>query len=187
MTNRFEIGTTPISDLFVVTRLPLRDNRGFFERTFCRHDLAEAGVDWAPVQINRSHTSRKGVARGMHYQRPPHGEAKIVSCLKGRIFDVAIDLRKSSPTYRQWHGVELGGENHRSLVIPAGFAHGFQALTDNCELLYLHSAYYTPGSEAGINLLDKTINIEWPIAITEMSERDEALPSYFDDDEGIEP
>ena len=186
MTNRFEISSTPINDLFVVKRLPRYDNRGFFERTFCRNDLIEAGIDWTPMQINRSRTSRKGSARGMHYQRPPHSEAKIVSCLKGRIFDVAIDLRKTSPTFRQWHGVELSEENNLSMVIPIGFAHGFQALTNHCELLYLHSNIYSPGSEAGINLRDEIINIEWPIAITEVSERDENLPSFSADQKGAE-
>lgn len=128
------------------------------------------------VQINHTLTIRKGTVRGMHFQYPPHAEAKIVSCLSGKIFDVVLDIRRKSETFLHWHGEELSGENRQSLYIPEGFAHGFQALSDNCELLYLHTAPYTKNAEGAFNTIDPRLAIRWPLPITEMSERDKNHP-----------
>ena len=124
------------------------------------------------VQINHSRTTKVGAVRGMHFQRPPHAEMKLVRCLKGRVWDVAVDLRTDSPTFLQWHAEELSATNHRALLIPEGFAHGFQALSDGVELVYLHSAAYTKESEGGLNPKDARLSIAWPLAITELSGKD---------------
>ena len=137
------------------------------------------------VQINRSLTLRRGAVRGMHFQYPPHAETKIVSCLKGEIFDVAIDVRANSPTFLQWHGAILSAENCQSLLIPEGFAHGFQTLTDDCELLYLHTAPHTPQSEGALNAQDSRVGIAWPEPITEMSDRDQSHPQVSADFQGV--
>lgn len=124
------------------------------------------------AQINHTLTRMKGAVRGMHYQRPPHVEVKVVSCLHGEVFDVAVDLRRGSPTFLQWHGVVLSAANRRSLLIPEGFAHGFQALREDCELIYLHTAPYRPEAEEALNAEDPRLGIGWPLPITELSERD---------------
>jgi len=174
-----------LDGLVVVKRMKRRDERGFLERIYCNSELEAAGFGAPPVQINRTLTVDKGVARGLHYQIPPHAEKKLVSCLRGRVFDVAVDLRRNSPTFLQWHGEELSDENGAALAIPEGFAHGFQTLEENCEMLYLHSAAYAPHAEAGCNLLDKRLNIAWPLPIKSMSDRDAVLPSISDVFEGV--
>lgn len=185
MSGRFNIASTRLDGLKVVTRSPLQDPRGYLERLFCAHDLAEAGVDWTPVQVNRTFTRHKGVARGLHYQKPPHAEVKFVHCLRGGVFDVAVDLRRGSPTFGQWHGENLSAENGRALLIPQGFAHGFQTLTENVEMLYFHSAFYTSEGEAGLNLRDARLGIPWPLDIEETSERDAGLPRFTKTFEGL--
>lgn len=112
----------------------------------------------------------------MHFQLPPHAEMKLVSCMRGEVFDVAVDLRSNSPTFLKWHAEILTVDNHKTIVIPEGFAHGFQTLTTDCELLYLHTAAYMPNAEAGLNALDTTLGIDWPLAVTERSARDQAHP-----------
>jgi dTDP-4-dehydrorhamnose 3,5-epimerase len=144
MSGHFEVVSTPLAGLAVILRKPMRDERGFFERLFCQEELQTAGLTKPIVQINRSLTRKKGTVRGMHFQYPPHSEVKIVSCLKGEIFDVAVDIRSGSATCLRWHGELLSAENNRSMLIPEGFAHGFQTLSDDCELLYLHTAAYAP-------------------------------------------
>lgn len=124
------------------------------------------------VQINHTLTRLKGTVRGMHYQLPPYAEIKMVSCLHGEVFDVAVDLRKGSPTFLQWRGEVLSAANRRSLLIPEGFAHGFQALSGDCELVYLHTASHRPDAEGGLNVMDPALAIAWPLAIGEVSERD---------------
>jgi dTDP-4-dehydrorhamnose 3,5-epimerase len=121
-------------------------------------------------------TLRRGTVRGLHFQRPPHAEAKLVTCLHGQVFDVAVDLRAGSPTFLQWHAEELTESNGRSLLIPEGFAHGFQTLSEHCELLYVHSATFVPSSEGGINAHDNAIGVDWPLPIAELSERDASHP-----------
>ncbi len=156
----------------VLERNPISDDRGWIERLFCAEELLAAGVSKKIVQINRTLTQKKGSIRGMHFQYPPDAEIKIVTCLQGSIFDVAVDLRSGSETFREWHSEVLTKDNHRSLVIPEGFAHGFQTMTDDCELLYLHTAAYSSLSEGAFNALDKALGIEWPLPVGERSERD---------------
>ena len=174
--SRFTILDTPLAGLKLIERQQLGDSRGFLERLFCAEELAAAGWRKSVVQINHTLTQKAGTVRGMHFQRPPHAEVKLVTCLRGTIWDVAVDLRAGSATFLQWHAEELSSANHRALLIPEGFAHGFQALSDDCELLYLHSAAYKPEAEAGLNPKDTMLSIAWPLAITEMSARDGQHP-----------
>lgn len=169
---RFSFRTTPIRGLHVIERSAVEDSRGFFTRIFCTRELEELLDGRRIAQINHSHTARAGSIRGMHFQYPPHAEMKLVSCLRGEILDVAVDLREGSPTRLQWHGEILSADNRRSFVIPEGFAHGFQTLSDSCELLYLHTAPYTAEVESGINPLDPDLAIRWPLPITDISARD---------------
>lgn len=174
--SRFAILDTPIDDLKIVERQQLGDNRGFLARLFCVEELAAAGWRKPIIQINQTLTQKQGTIRGLHFQNAPYAEMKLVTCLRGAIWDVAVDLRAGSPTFLQWHAEELSAANHRALLIPEGFAHGFQTLCDDCELIYLHSRAYTPGAEAGLNPKDSMISIRWPLAITELSARDAQHP-----------
>ena len=169
---RFEINDLPLQGLKLVKRKPLIDARGFLSRLFCDEEFEQAGINLPIKQINHTRTTKQGAVRGMHFQRPPFADAKFVSCLEGIVFDVAVDLRVNSPTYLQWHGARLSAENHNSLYIPEGFAHGFQALTNDCELLYLHTASYHPTAEGALNALDPCLSIAWPLEVTERSDRD---------------
>lgn len=175
--NRFDIEGTKIEGLFVLKRQPMGDARGYFERLFCINDLKVVLGDRDVVQINHTKTLNKGVVRGMHYQMPPYAETKLVSCLRGEVFDVAIDLRRESPTYLTWHAEVLSESNHRSMAIPEGFAHGFQTLTDDCELLYMHTQSYRKDFEAGVDALDEKLAIDWPLEIADRSPRDQQLPA----------
>ena len=170
--SRFTVTDLPLAGLKLVERQNLGDSRGFLSRMFCADELAQAGWAKPIAQINLTVTARQGTVRGMHFQHPPHAEMKLVNCLHGAVFDVAVDLRSGSPTFLKWHAQELSAENRRSLLIPEGFAHGFQALTDDCELLYFHSMPYASGSEGALNAQDPVLNISWPLEITEMSDRD---------------
>lgn len=174
--SRFTILDTPIADLKIVERQQLGDSRGFLSRLFCAEELTAAGWHKPIAQINQTLTQKQGTIRGMHFQRPPYAEMKLVTCLRGAIWDVVVDLRTGSPTFLQWHAEELSAANHRALLIPEGFAHGFQALSDDCELIYLHSRAYTPAAEAGLNPKDPMLSITWPLAITELSARDAQHP-----------
>lgn len=184
---RFDFVRTSIAGLMLVQRQRFEDSRGFLSRFYCAEEFKALGVDQPIAQINHTLTRRKGAVRGMHFQSPPHAETKVVSCLHGEVFDVAVDLRKKSPTFLQWHGAVLSAENQRSLLIPEGFAHGFQALTDDCELIYLHTAPYQPAAEGAVNVNDPRLAIAWPLEITEISERDRAHPLLPSEFEGIEP
>lgn len=170
--SRFDFISSPLAGLVQVQRKVAEDHRGFLSRFFCADEFREIGFTKPVVQINHTLTRNKGAVRGLHFQYPPHAEAKLVSCLQGEIFDVAVDLRSGSPTFLHWHGVVLSAQNRQSLFIPEGFAHGFQALTEDCELIYLHSAAYHPESEGALNVADPKLGIVWPLAITEISERD---------------
>ncbi|ABS64955.1 dTDP-4-dehydrorhamnose 3,5-epimerase [Parvibaculum lavamentivorans DS-1] len=172
MTGRFEIVDTPLAGLKLLHRRRMGDDRGWLERLFCADELASAGWVWPIAQINRTLTVNKGTVRGMHFQHPPHEEAKLVTCLRGEVLDVAVDLRKNSPTYLGWHGEILSGKNAASLLIPPGFAHGFQTLTSDVEMFYVHSAPYAPQAEDGVRADDPAIAIAWPLEIAERSERD---------------
>jgi dTDP-4-dehydrorhamnose 3,5-epimerase len=172
MSSRFELSATGLRGLTLVERKPLRDARGYLERVYCADDLAPLLADRRIAQINRTLTHRRGAVRGLHFQRPPHAESKLITCLRGEVFDVAVDVRAGSPTFLRWHAEVLSDDNQRSLLIPEGFAHGFQTLTENCELLYLHTAAFAPGSEGALNARDPALAIAWPEPITEVSERD---------------
>ena len=164
-----------LDGLKLLTRDNYRDARGAFHKIFSSIHLTDAW-NHSIRQINLSQTMQKGTVRGMHLQLPPETEAKIVTCLKGKIFDVAVDLRQDSDTFLQWHAEELSEDNLSSLLIPAGFAHGFQALSDNIEMLYVHSHNYVKDKEFGIHHLDETLKINWPLQITVCSEKDKILP-----------
>ena len=174
--SRFTIRDTPIADLKIVERQQLGDSRGFLSRLFCVEELAAAGWHKPIAQINQTLTQKQGTIRGLHFQNAPYAEMKLVTCLRGSIWDVAVDLRAGSPTFLQWHAEELTAANHRALLIPEGFAHGFQTICDDCELIYLHSRAYTPGAEAGLNPKDSMISIRWPLDIAELSARDAQHP-----------
>jgi dTDP-4-dehydrorhamnose 3,5-epimerase len=165
---------TKLEGLFVVEASPNIDSRGAFSRLYCEKELAEVIGQRHIVQINHSRTAQVGVMRGLHYQHMPHSEMKLVRCLKGRIWDVAVDLRRSSPTFLGWHAEELTPANARMMVIPEGFAHGFQVVEPDSELLYLHTAFYTPGAEGGLRYDDPKLAIDWPIVVTDLSERDKS-------------
>ncbi len=170
--SRFRFLDTPLTGLRCVDRLALEDHRGFLSRLFCAEEFAAAGFALSVEQINHTLTRCRGAVRGMHYQLPPFAEMKLVTCVRGEVFDVAVDLRAASPSFLRWHGEVLSPDNRRALAIPQGFAHGFQALSEDCELLYLHSAPYRPEAEQALNACDPLLGIEWPLPITEMSERD---------------
>lgn len=161
------------------------DARGSFARWFCDRELGKVLAGSAIHQINHSFSARAGTVRGLHFQHAPHAEKKIVRCLAGKVYDVLLDLRQGSPTFLQWRGVELSAENDLALLIPEGCAHGFQTLSDDVELLYLHTAHYTPQAEAGVAHDDPRILLAWPLAVTELSERDRSHPRLADDFAGI--
>ena len=185
MSQHFTLTDTTISDLVVLERKPIKDNRGLFERMFCKDELSRVLQGKSIVQVNHTHTKKVGALRGMHFQYPPHAELKLVSCLKGEVFDVAVDLRQSSSTFLRWHAEVLSADNFKTFVIPEGFAHGFQTLTEDCEMYYFHTAAYSPESEGALNALDPRLNITWPKSITEQSERDQAHPMLGDDFDGV--
>ena len=182
---RFDCFDTPLANLKVIQRKPIEDVRGFLSRFYCAEEFESFGVSKPISQINHTLTRQKGAVRGLHYQRSPYAEMKLVSCLKGEVFDVAVDLRKNSPTFLRWHGEVLSEKNQRSLLIPEGFAHGFQTLTDDCELIYLHTAPYMKEAEAALHVSDPKLSIIWPLDISELSERDRSHPMIKDDFEGI--
>ena len=182
---RFGIYPTPLEGLLVIQRKPIADSRGFFERFFCADVLRPYGFVTPVAQINHTLTRKKGTVRGLHFQHPPHAEWKIVGCLTGKVFDVAVDIRKGSPTFLQWHGEVLSAENQRSLLIPEGFAHGLQTLTENCEMLYLHSAPYEPQAEGALNIADPAIGVAWLLDVAGLSERDRTHPIIGPEFKGI--
>lgn len=177
MSDRFTIRPTPLAGLVTLARHPRRDERGFLERLFCEQDLAAALPPGRRiVQANRTLTRVAGTVRGMHFQKPPHAEVKIITCLRGAVFDVAVDIRPDSPTWLQWHGVVLSADAHDALVIPEGFAHGFQTLSADCELLYFHTASWSAEAEAALHPLDPAVGIRWPQPIASLSDRDRSHP-----------
>jgi dTDP-4-dehydrorhamnose 3,5-epimerase len=176
---------TPLAGLHVVQRHRLEDQRGFFSRLFCARELAAVGFELPIAQINNTLTRQRGAIRGLHFQHPPHAEDKFVSCLRGEIFDVAVDLRRGSATFLRWHAEVLSAENGRSLFIPQGFAHGFQALTNECELVYLHSRPYAAGAEGALNANDPALTIAWPLGFTDISQRDSTHPYLTPEFNGV--
>jgi dTDP-4-dehydrorhamnose 3,5-epimerase len=173
---------------FIETQLPgawvieleeIEDERGWFARTFDAEEFRARDLNLNVVQCNASFNHRAGTVRGMHYQAEPHGESKLVRCVRGAIFDVAVDLREDSPTFRNWHGVELSAENRLAFYIPAGLAHGFQTLSDDCEVLYKMGNPYVPEATRGVRWDDPAFGIEWPAVDGErtVSERDSSYSS----------
>ena len=175
----------PLPNLFVIELEPIEDNRGRFVRLFCQRELKQVGLIENITQVNCSLTRKKGAIRGMHFQYPPKAEIKIVRCLRGAVFDVAIDLRHNSPTFLQWHGETLTEEGMKMMFIPAGFAHGFQALEANSELLYFHTEFYSPDHEGGVRYDDPLVGVRWPCKVSEVSERDRNHPPLAADFQGI--
>lgn len=167
---------TPLQGSFLVDGDRHGDDRGWFIRAFCRRAFEEIGHDKEWVQINQSFTRAAGTVRGMHYQRPPHEEIKLVRCIAGAVLDVIVDMRPDSNTYLQWTSAILSRENQRALYIPEDFAHGFQALEDNSELIYCHSEYYAPEAESGLRFDDPALAIEWEREPINISDRDKGFP-----------
>lgn len=174
---------TCLKGAFLIEPERHEDERGFFARTWCRHEFAAHGLNAELVQCNVSYNRRKGTLRGMHYQRAPYAEAKLVRCTRGAIYDVIIDLRPDSPTRLQWLAVRLTAEDGRMLTIPEGFAHGFQTLEDDTEVFYQMSAFYAPEAAAGIRWNDPYFGISWPLADPILSEKDRAYPDFEPNEE----
>jgi len=173
---------TRFKGLNVADTREISDDRGAFKRCFCVDDLSAITGTRQIVQINHSMTRRIGTIRGLHFQHPPYCEMKMVRCLRGRVLDVAVDLRAGSATFLKHHKEELSAENNRMLVIPEGFAHGFQVLDPESELLYLHTAMYTPSADSGVRYDDPALNIEWPMPSRDVSEKDQnhtLLPTNY--------
>ncbi|MDH2431288.1 dTDP-4-dehydrorhamnose 3,5-epimerase family protein [Pokkaliibacter sp. MBI-7] len=170
------ITDTPIAGVKVIQRTPRRDERGALTRLFCQQELAEAGWHQPIAQINHTLTCKQGVVRGMHFQYSPYAEMKLISCIRGAVWDVALDMRENSPTFLQWYAHVLSAENVCALLLPEGVAHGFQVLQANAELIYCHSAPYMPEAEAGLHPLDPRLAISWPLAPHSLSARDQQHP-----------
>jgi dTDP-4-dehydrorhamnose 3,5-epimerase len=170
---------TKLQDAIIVDLQKHEDSRGFFARAWCANEFQEQGLSLEWVQANLAYSALKGTLRGMHYQAAPYGEAKLMRCIRGAIYDVIVDLRPGSPTYMQWLGVELTADNRRALYVPKGFAHGYQTLVDDTEVFYPVSQFYTPGSERGVRWNDPAFSIEWPLTDgLILSEKDKNWPDY---------
>jgi len=168
---------TLLKGSYLIELSPIADERGWFARTYCRDTFKkEIGHDKEWVQMNHSFTVNKGAVRGMHFQVSPYEEIKMVRCIAGAVFDVIVDLRTDSDTFLKWFGAELSAENKRMMYIPEGFAHGFQTLSENAELVYNHTQNYQPSAERGLLYNDPALNIEWPLAVTDVSQRDKNHP-----------
>jgi dTDP-4-dehydrorhamnose 3,5-epimerase len=171
---------TRLPGAFVIDLERIEDERGFFARAWCERELSEHGLESRIAQSNMSFNKRKGTLRGMHFQRPPHEEVKLIRCTRGGLLDVIIDLRPDSAGYKRWIGVELTAENRKALYVPRGFAHGFQTLEDDTEAFYMVSEFYTPEAEAGVRWDDPAFGIEWPFdQPSEISEKDQLWPDFI--------
>ena len=169
---------TILKGAFLVEIKKLEDDRGFFGRAWCQQEFEENGLNGNIRQINTSYTKKRGTIRGMHYQIDPFQETKFIRCTKGRIYDVIIDLRSNSPTFMKWIGHELSEQNCRMVYVPGNFAHGFVTLEDHCEVYYPVTEFYTPGSERGIRYDDPAFNIDWPVDVEIVSEKDRSHPDF---------
>jgi dTDP-4-dehydrorhamnose 3,5-epimerase len=185
--SRFGIIDLPLPGLKRIERQRVGDARGYLERLFCAEELRAAGWIGPVAQINHTCTTTIGTVRGLHFQRPPCAEAKLVSCIRGEIFDVAVDIRAGSPTFLRWHGERLSAGNNRAFLIPEGFAHGFQALSDAAELIYCHSAPYSAAAEGGLDPQDPGLGIDWPLPVAGMSARDTRHPRLDGSFAGVSP
>ena len=169
-----------LNGAFIIEIEKLSDERGFFARSWCRKEFEDHGLISRLVQTNVSYNRKKGTLRGMHYQIAPYQECKLIRCTRGAIYDVIIDLRPDSETYKQWTGVKLTADNYSMLYVPEDFAHGFLTLTDNTEITYQVSQFYTPGSEKGIRFDDPAFNIQWPLEVVVISDKDRTWPDFED-------
>lgn len=177
---------TPIPGSFEVRLSPFTDERGVFSRLYDENELRAAGIQHPPVvQINHSVNKEKGTVRGMHFQYPPFAEVKIIRCLRGRVFDVVVDLRKHSPSFLRWHSVELSPGGYNMIYIPQGCAHGFQTLEENSELIYFHTAFYNKEAEGGVCYNDPYLSIRWPLPPKNVSEKDKSYPKLDDTFGGV--
>jgi dTDP-4-dehydrorhamnose 3,5-epimerase len=167
-----------LDDAWLIDLEPKEDERGFFARIWCRQELATQGLDTDIAQESLSFNRHRGTVRGLHFQRPPHEETKIVRCTRGGIFDVIVDLRPHSRSYLRWQGFELTAENRKALYVPKGFAHGFQTLDSNAEIIYQISEFYAPNSAGGYRYDDVAFGIAWPLPVTVISERDLSWPAF---------
>lgn len=175
----------PLSGLYIIDLTVLKDERGAFARTFCKKEFSEIGHNKEFVQLNQSWNTKKGTLRGMHFQNPPFREVKLIRCVKGAVMDVVIDIRKDSPTFLQHVSIELNEENKKMIYVPEGFAHGFQTLSDNSELVYQHTEYFVPNSEGGLRYDDPLLKINWPLPVSVISERDKNHPLLDKNYKGI--
>jgi dTDP-4-dehydrorhamnose 3,5-epimerase len=171
-------GATVLPGVYVVDLQKLEDDRGFFARSWCQNEFEAQGLSSKPVQCNISFNKTRGTLRGLHYQCRPHAEAKMVRCTRGAIYDVVIDIRSSSPTFKQWIAVELTSDNHRMLYIPEGLAHGFQTLADNVEVFYQMSEFHSSESARGFRYDDTAFALTWPLPVSKISPRDLAWPQF---------
>jgi dTDP-4-dehydrorhamnose 3,5-epimerase len=167
---------TELAGIWIIDPMPVVDSRGAFARVFCEREMSDQGLTTRFVQHSRSQSVRKGTLRGLHFQEQPYSEVKLVTCVRGAIFDVVVDLRPESPTRHRWLSFELTSENMKQVYIPAGCAHGFQTLTDHVEISYLISQFYTPDASMGVRYDDPCFSIDWPFTPTVMSEKDRAWP-----------
>lgn len=169
---------TKLKGSFIIELKRLEDERGFFARTWCQNEFAAHGLNPRLVQCSTSFNKKKGIIRGMHYQAAPHEEAKLVRCPRGAIYDVGIDLRPKSPTFKQWIAVTLTSENHKLLYFPEGFAHGFQTLEDNTEVFYQMAEFYVPEYARGVRWNDSAFDIQWPLDERIISPMDQQYPDF---------
>jgi dTDP-4-dehydrorhamnose 3,5-epimerase len=184
--SRLEISDTTLAGLKQVRRQRLGDARGFLSRLFCSDELAVAGWQRPIAQVNHTFTAQRGTVRGLHFQHAPHAETKLVTCLRGEVWDVAVDVRQGSPTFLRWHAQRLSAENGVGLWIPAGFAHGFQTLTEDVEMLYFHDAAHAAQAEGGLNPADERLALDWPLPIEGLSVRDQAQAALTDEFKGVQ-
>jgi len=169
---------TELKGGYIIDIQKIEDDRGFFARGWCKNEFEEHGISSNLAQANISYNKFKGTLRGLHYQASPYEEAKLVRCTKGGIFDVMVDLREGSPTHGKWMGAELTADNHRMLLVPEGFAHGFQTLQDDTEVFYQVSEFYTPNAEKGARYDDPAFGITWPLEVSVISDKDANWPAY---------
>lgn len=185
MTARFDVIDTPLAGLKLLKRRRLGDDRGYLTRLFDAEDLAALGWPGIVAQVNETGTTARGTIRGFHYQRPPFAEAKLITVLQGAVLDIAVDIRKSSPTFLRHHAVELTAGSDLSYFLPQGFAHGYQALTADVRMAYIHSAPYRAEAEAGLNISDPRLGVAWPLPVANLSARDQGFAMVGDLFEGV--
>lgn len=171
---------TILDGVYIIEPKSFGDNRGWFMESYSKRDMEAAGINIDFVQDNRSYSAKKGIIRGLHFQKNPMAQAKLITCIRGEILDVAVDLRKASPTYKQWISVELTAENRKELLIPKGFAHGFVTLSDDVEIMYKCDEFYSPEHDGGIRFDDPDIGVEWGVTDPILSEKDTNAPFLKD-------